>query len=78
MKVPNLDSPHWSWFHGCRKHRGEAAPCKECLRLRDADVTQDGAQMFGASTPAATATNEPYPGYNAAWQDYLDYLNGVS
>ena len=53
--MSQLDSPHWSWFHGCRKHRGQPAPCGECLRSRDPDVTQDGHKMFvaPAKEPAA-------------------------
>lgn len=75
--LPDLDAPHWSWLHGCRKHRGQPAPCKECLRLRDPDVTQDGHKMFIDASQAQQGT-EPYPGYNAAWQDYIDYLNGTN
>lgn len=75
----SLDSPYWSWFHGCRKHRGQPAPCVECVRLRDHDVTRDGNKMFAEPAKESVADDkELYPGYNAAWQDYLDYMNGVN
>ena len=57
--MPGLDAPHWSWLHGCRKHRGEIPPCKVCIAARDPDITRDGAKAFGPTAAPGTPHDPP-------------------
>lgn len=70
--MPDLDAPHWSWLHGCRKHRGQPAPCKECLRLRDPDVTRDGTKLFHDVKPPKLDDEDN------SFIEYLNYLAGTN
>jgi len=71
--VPTLDSPHWSYFHGCRKHPGQIAPCQRCVAARDPDITLDNRRAFSA--PAADKPRAANVDSNI--QAYLDYMAGL-
>lgn len=46
MPEPEYDAPHWSYLHGCQKHRGETVPCLKCIQARDPEITRDGVIVF--------------------------------
>lgn len=46
MPEPEYDAPHWSYLHGCQKHRGEVVPCLKCIQARDPEITRDGVIVF--------------------------------
>jgi hypothetical protein len=59
-----LDSPFWSYFHGCLKHPGQIPPCPKCVAARDPDVT-------GWPTAPAPPSSGPA---QEDWAMYSEYV----